>query len=192
MKTNYIKNGLLAIALFASSALCAKEAPVIKKCKKQTSQTKKFTANAELHTFYVKPSVIRNATTSSFDKIKEDYQDVDAWGMETCLDLKSCCPETIRSAEKIKEYVVKLCELIDMKRFGECVVVHFGEDETVAGYSMMQLIETSLISGHFANLTNSVYINIFSCKPYDPHEAAEFTKEFFKAKSYETNVLLRK
>jgi S-adenosylmethionine/arginine decarboxylase-like enzyme len=67
-----------------------------------------------------------------------------------------------------------------MKRFGETHVVHFGEDERVAGYSMLQLIETSCISAHFANETNTSYIDIFSCKEYDPKVASEFTRNFFK------------
>ena len=78
-----------------------------------------------------------------------------------------------------------------MKRFGECVVVNFGEDERVAGFSMTQLIETSLISAHFANLTNATYLDIFSCKYYNPYEAAEFAKEFFGATEYNLHYTLR-
>ncbi len=113
------------------------------------------------------------------------------WGLLTSLDLYDCHPDTIRDAEKIKQYVVELCALIDMRRFGECQVVDFGKEERVAGYSMIQLIETSLISGHFANLTNSAYIDIFSCKPYDPDTAAEFTREFFEASFMEVHVTKR-
>ena len=105
------------------------------------------------------------------------------WGILTSLDLYTCNPETIRDAEKIRQYVIELCKLIDMKRFGECRVVHFGADERVEGYSMIQLIETSLISGHFANLTNAAYIDVFSCKPYNSDAMALFSKEFFEAKS---------
>jgi S-adenosylmethionine/arginine decarboxylase-like enzyme len=86
---------------------------------------------------------------------------------------------------------VELCTLIDMKRFGDCQVVHFGEEERVSGFSMIQLIETSLISGHFANLTNSAYIDVFSCKAYDPDTVAEFTREFFRASFVETHVTKR-
>ena len=139
-----------------------------------------------------KPSPIVNMTVAKFNDIKQSYNTMDAWGILTSVDLTKCNPETIRSAEKIKQYVVELCELIEMKRFGECVVVHFGQDEAVAGYSMTQLIETSLISGHFANLTNNSYIDIFSCKPYDPTVVAEFTKKFFEAEACTINVLLRK
>ena len=113
------------------------------------------------------------------------------WGFLTSLDLYHCAGDVIRDENKIKEYVVQLCDLIHMKRFGECQITHFGQDARVAGYSMVQLIETSLISGHFANATNNAYIDIFSCGPYDPEKAANFTKEFFKAESISVNVLKR-
>ncbi|RPI72190.1 MAG: S-adenosylmethionine decarboxylase [Desulfobacteraceae bacterium] len=114
------------------------------------------------------------------------------WGILTSLDLYDCNPKTIRDAEKIKQYVYELCELIQMKRFGECQVVHFGEDERVAGFSMIQLIETSLISGHFANLTNSVYIDVFSCKAYESKAVLAFTKRFFGAESVNMHITERK
>ena len=113
------------------------------------------------------------------------------WGILTSLDIYDCNPKTIRDADEIRRYVVELCDIIGMRRFGPCQVVHFGEDERVAGYSMIQLIETSLISGHFANLTNAAYIDIFSCKPYDPNEVAEFTKEFFEGKTVAIHVTRR-
>jgi S-adenosylmethionine/arginine decarboxylase-like enzyme len=113
------------------------------------------------------------------------------WGILTSVDLYGCNPETIRDAEQIKRFVIELCELIDMKRFGECQVVHFGQDERVAGYSMIQLIETSLISGHFANQSHAAYIDIFSCKPYDPDDVAEFSRKFFEAEFTEVHVAKR-
>ena len=125
-------------------------------------------------------------------RIRKEYQLVDAWGLPSGIDLHGCNPETIRSADKIKQFVVELCERIEMKRFGETVVVNFGEDDRVAGYSMTQLIETSLISGHFANQTNTVYLDVFSCKYYDPNVVAEFAKEFFEAKDYDLHYTCRK
>ena len=69
--------------------------------------------------------------------------------------------------------------------------VHFGEDERVAGYSMVQLIETSLISAHFANLTNTVYLDVFSCKEYDTEAVRNFSQNFFGGKRSNLNVTLR-
>ena len=114
-----------------------------------------------------------------------------AWGVASGIDIYSCDPETIRSAEKIHQFVVELCELIEMKRFGETLVVHFGEEERVAGFSMVQLIETSLVSAHFANMTNTVYLDVFSCKAYDPDAVAEFARRFFGGSHCITHVNLR-
>ena len=101
------------------------------------------------------------------------------WGIASAIDIYDCDPEKIRDAGYIKSFVVQLCDLIEMKRFGETQVVHFGEDEKVAGFSMVQLIETSLISAHFANLTNTVYLDVFSCKTYDPEVVRQFSQISF-------------
>jgi len=103
------------------------------------------------------------------------------WGWHLALNLYDCDPELIRSAEAIYDYVVRLCDLIEMRRFGEPTIVHFGEDERVAGYSLVQLIETSNVCGHFANESNAAYIDIFSCKYFDPEAAAAFSQEAFRA-----------
>ena len=105
-----------------------------------------------------------------------------AWGLCTAVDLQDCNPDLIRNADHIRRYVVELCELIDMKRFGECQVVDFGSGR-VAGYSMVQLISTSLISGHFANDTNNAYLDIFSCKGYDPARRRGVLQRVFRRAS---------
>lgn len=126
------------------------------------------------------------------DPIRREYERQDAWGLLSSIDLHGCDAATIRDARAIKRFVIELCERIDMKRFGDTVVVNFGEDERVAGFSMTQLIETSLISAHFANQTNATYLDIFSCKYYDPAKAAEFAKEFFRASDFTLTYTLRK
>ena len=110
------------------------------------------------------------------------------WGVSSSIDIYGCDPALIRDEKLIKQYVKELVDLIEMKTFGPCHVVHFGEDEKVAGFSMFQLIETSCISGHFANKTNSAYIDIFSCKEYDISDAAEFSQNFFKGQYVRVNV----
>ncbi len=122
---------------------------------------------------------------------EDDYDRRRAWGLLTSIDLFECDPDLIRDGEAIKRYIIELCELIDMKRFGEPIVVRFGKDPRVQGYSAVQLIETSCISGHFAEDSNSVYIDIFSCKFYDQEKAVEFTKDFFKGETSEFNVTVR-
>jgi S-adenosylmethionine/arginine decarboxylase-like enzyme len=113
-------------------------------------------------------------------EIKEKAIAEKVWGVASAIDVYNCNPDKIRCAETIRHFVRELCELLEMKRFGETTVVHFGEEEKVAGYSMVQLIETSLVSGHFANLTNTAYIDVFSCKPYDPDIIRNFAEKYFE------------
>ena len=126
------------------------------------------------------PDIMRQATEEA------------VWGIASSIDIYDCDPQLIRSAEFIRQFVVELCDLIEMKRFGETQVVHFGEDEKVAGFSMVQLIETSLISAHFANLTNATYLDVFSCKPYDPQVVQDFAERYFLGSSSILNVSLRR
>lgn len=123
---------------------------------------------------------------------REEFEKATAWGMLTSIDIHGCDPDLIRDPEAIREFTIQLCDLIQMKRFGEPVIVNFGEDERVSGYSLTQLIETSLISAHFANQSNTVYLDVFSCKYYDPDQTAEFAKNFFKGRDYDKNIVLRK
>jgi S-adenosylmethionine/arginine decarboxylase-like enzyme len=106
---------------------------------------------------------------------------VQPWGWHLVLNLYDCSNEKIQSADVIYQFVVDLCELIQMRRFGEPTIVNFGDDPRVAGYSLVQLIETSNICAHFANESSAVYLDIFSCKKFDPEVAAQFCIEVFEA-----------
>jgi S-adenosylmethionine/arginine decarboxylase-like enzyme len=113
------------------------------------------------------------------------------WGISCTIDIYDCTPETIRDPEAIRRFVAELCRFIEMKPFGETLVVHFGEEERVAGFSMVQLIETSLISAHFANQSNTVYLDVFSCRPYDKDAVAEFAKSYFGGSRVSSTVTMR-
>jgi len=123
---------------------------------------------------------------------EKKFNTSNAWGLLTSVDVYNCSKEKLRDAEMIKRFTIQLCDKIKMKRYGECEIVHFGEDDRVSGFSMTQLIETSLISGHFANQSNTAYLDIFSCKFYEPRDVAEFAIEFFNGSNYKMQVALRK
>jgi len=126
------------------------------------------------------------------DKVFSEYKKNKSWGLITNIDLHSCDPNFIRDAKKIESFVIALCKFIKAKRFRECIIVHFGKRKAVQGFSMVQLIESSLISGHFANATNNVYLDIFSCKYYEPESAAKFCQKFFRAETYTLHYTFRK
>ncbi|MFH0814668.1 MAG: S-adenosylmethionine decarboxylase [Candidatus Falkowbacteria bacterium] len=123
--------------------------------------------------------------------IIQKYKSENPWGMSVCVDLKECNFATMTNAEKIKQFVIEICDLIKVTKFGEPVIVNFGENARVFGFSMTQLIETSLVSGHFANESRAIYLDIFSCKEYSPYAAAEFCKKFFEAKSMVIKINFR-
>jgi S-adenosylmethionine/arginine decarboxylase-like enzyme len=131
-----------------------------------------------------------NTEASWFGSGREVQTDV--WGMASSIDIYGCNPDAIRDADLIKRFTSELCDLIEMKRFGETQVVHFGENEKVAGFSMVQLIETSLISAHFANQSNTVYLDVFSCKLYDPDTVREFARKYFGGQHTIMNINYRR
>lgn len=113
------------------------------------------------------------------------------WGILLCIDMKECDLDLITNEAHIKQFAKDLAEHIGMKTYGEPQAVHFGEDEKVCGYSLTQLIETSLISGHFVNGTRSAYIDVFSCKFFDPNKCADFARAYFDAQKIKIQVILR-
>ena len=114
------------------------------------------------------------------------------WGVSSCIDLYDCDLDLMQDEAAIKRFVRELCDLIKMRRFGETLVVRFGDDPRVTGFSMTQLIETSLVSAHFADHSKAIYLDVFSCAPYDPDEAAAFAAHFFAAQRHHVQVIQRR
>jgi S-adenosylmethionine decarboxylase len=114
------------------------------------------------------------------------------WGISSSIDLYDCDLTLMQNADAIREFVKVLCDRIKMRRYGETQVVYFGDDPRVTGFSMTQLIETSLISTHFADASCAIYLDVFSCAPYEPEEVAKFAAEYFKAARHNINVVYRK
>jgi hypothetical protein len=119
-----------------------------------------------------------------------------AWGMETQVDLTACDPYRIRSSDAIKQYAVELAALLNLdskNTYRDPVVTHTeDDDENERGYSMIQLVGKALISAHFVNARNAIYLTVLHTKPYNPKEIAEFTKQYFSASDYSLQVTVRR
>lgn len=114
------------------------------------------------------------------------------FGYELIINLEECDKTVITSRAKLKKYADKLCELIKMKKYGKILLPYFGEHaEYTKGYSLVQLIEASSITGHFSDFWKTAYINIFSCKSFNTELAKKFTKEYFAAKRMKTRFISR-
>lgn len=125
--------------------------------------------------------------------ILQDGSQNDQYGLELVVDLYECNLEKISSEQNIREFVMKLCdEVIEMKRYGEPLIPHFGHDNPItSGYSLVQLIETSAVTAHFSEHKRSVYLNIFSCKWFDANRAARFSKIWFGARRVKRKLIQR-
>lgn len=124
---------------------------------------------------------------------EEEFRCSNAWGLLTTVDVHDCNPKTIRDADAVKHFTKELCARLDVKMFGETTVVDFGADPKVTGFSLVQLIETSLISGHFGDGKNTkfAYLDVFSCKYYDPQIIVDYAVEFFEGQSFNAHTILR-
>ncbi|MCP4523042.1 MAG: S-adenosylmethionine decarboxylase [Candidatus Gracilibacteria bacterium] len=109
--------------------------------------------------------------------------------MSSSVDIYNCEVKKISSRKIIHQYILDLCYLIDMERHGDPHIEYF--DNADPGFTFTQIITTSLISGHFKDLTNGACIDIFSCKFYDPNLVAEFTRNYFGGGETKLDVSFR-
>ena len=111
------------------------------------------------------------------------------YGYELVLDLHSCNPVKFNRVD-IDRYFSVLCDRISMEKcevyFWDDIDVPPGEHQTLPhtkGTSAVCFILTSSIVIHTLDILKAVYVNIFSCKTFDPILVADITKDWFEAAS---------
>lgn len=127
---------------------------------------------------------------NSDNKIIEEFVREKYWGLETLINLYDCDIDLMVNEDHIRKFIVDLCDFIDMTRHGEPFVERFGHDN-LYGFSFAQMITTSCITGHLAEDSKTVYLDIFSCKEFAPEKTAEFCREYFKGSRYEFKAVVR-
>jgi S-adenosylmethionine decarboxylase len=113
------------------------------------------------------------------------------WGYHLIIDAAKCCPDAIRSSQTIHKFTTTLVNSIDMVAYGEPQIVHFGTGNK-AGYTLVQLIETSNICAHFVEETNDMYLDVFSCKQFENADVFRVLNSFFKPRYVRSEFLTRK
>lgn len=101
-----------------------------------------------------------------------------SWGYHLIIDAGNCDHALIQSKEHIAAFSKELIREIKMKPYGPPRIVLFGRGGK-KGYTLVQLIETSDITAHFVSKTNDCYLDIFSCKRFDPSVAVETFNKYF-------------
>ena len=114
------------------------------------------------------------------------------WGYHLMLDCRNCDIDKITDRDNLAAFATEMVKRIGMKAYGEPQLNHFATHEPeAAGYTLTQLIETSLISGHFVDKNGDCYLDIFSCKQFSIQDAKDVVHEFLNPKNINMYFLTR-
>ena len=120
-----------------------------------------------------------------------------AYGYELILDLHGCDAQLF-NRDHINRFFTELCDLIAMEKcevhFWDDMGVPLEEQQTLPhtkGTSAVCFILTSTIVVHTLDLLRAVYVNVFSCKSFNPDAAADFTTRWFHAVSCKRTFIER-
>ncbi len=114
------------------------------------------------------------------------------WGYHLMVDCHDCDRDMVTNPERIKKFCKELVKKIDMVAYGEPQVVHFAEhDIEKAGWTLVQLIETSNICAHMMDDSGDMYLDVFSCKLFDQDTVIKIVKKYFKPKNHKIMFLTR-
>jgi len=116
---------------------------------------------------------------------------VTPWGWHCIMDAAGCNHNSITDYDNIYNFAKELVKEIDMVPYGEPQIVKFGSGDK-SGYTLVQLIETSNICAHFVDENDEVYLDVFSCKPYDVRIVENMMVKYFNAKTIRTGFIERK
>ena len=112
------------------------------------------------------------------------------WGYHAIMDAAGCNHSAITDYDNIYKFAKQLVNDIDMVAFGEPRIVKFGSGDKT-GYTLVQLIETSNICAHFVDYNDTMYLDVFSCKPFDERIVESLVVRYFGAKTIRRGFLKR-
>ena len=113
------------------------------------------------------------------------------WGKHLIVDVKGCFPDRAQDPEYISHFTKELVRQIEMVPFGEPQVVHFADGTDLAGWTVIQLIETSCITGHFCDINGDLYLDVFSCKDFVEQRVIDTLEHFFSPDEIKSQVVIR-
>jgi len=121
---------------------------------------------------FIKPEELNDAPRKPNRKLH--------WGYHLLLDM-SLCNKNIDNENVVRAFLKELIRELKMTPIGDPLIAKVdGEDGR--GLSAIQLITTSSITFHGDDEKMSVYLDIFSCKPYDPKQAMQTVIKYFNPK----------
>ena len=116
----------------------------------------------------------------------------DAWGQHLLIDAVAGNRAKVTDPAHIAGFAAALVDGIGMQAFGPPQVVHFGHaDPGTAGYTLVQLIETSNITAHFVDGSGNFYLDVFSCRPFNAAAVLKLARLWFEPEQVTSVTLPR-
>ena len=100
------------------------------------------------------------------------------WGMLAAIDLHGGDEERLADPDSIRAFVPEAIEAIGMRAHGPLMIERFGQGE-LEGWSALQFIETSSLTIHADEVSGRCFIDVFSCRPFDPDLVAAIAVRHF-------------
>jgi S-adenosylmethionine/arginine decarboxylase-like enzyme len=111
------------------------------------------------------------------------------WGILAAIDLHGCHRSRLADPDLLRRFVPNLIDAIGMRAHGELALDRFGDGD-LEGWSAMQFIETSSITVHADEINARCFIDVFSCRSFEPDVAAAVALSHFGG-TVNLRVLLR-
>ncbi len=115
-----------------------------------------------------------------------------SFGPHLMLDLNECNIEKLNDYKFIFELLFNIPEMIGMTKITQPYVFPYSglvpEDEGITGFVV---VAESHISIHTFPIKKYVFIDIFSCKPFDFTDIEKYIIEAFESKIYDTHFTER-
>ena len=93
--------------------------------------------------------------------------------------------------EYVKLFVNHLIRAVDMKRWGKIKTMYLTEPAALKGLSVCQFIHTSNLTLHIFENDDSLNLDLFSCKGFDPKVVIDVVRLYFNPTELTTQLINR-
>lgn len=113
------------------------------------------------------------------------------WGYHLMLDIAGC-NERMMDKEAVTAFCKDLVKRIDMEPIGEPWVeptaMHAPDK---AGFTLVQIIQTSSIVAHLIDRDRHIYLDVFSCKEFSNDVVKQCVTDYFAPTKMRANFVTR-
>lgn len=142
---------------------------------------------------YISNRISNTTAAQRLRALKLQRQASDTWALHTIIDLEACDYHAIRSDVRIKRFMHSACAFIGVTPIGGPIsVYHQAGYGYTSGYSYTQHANGHTdITLRIDEYSNTICIDVFSCKFYDPYELVEIARSLFDAYDATVDVYFR-